>query len=148
MASKSRFWIIIGTTVGLIVVLVWMSVNWMRQTFTGMVDRGRVVIQEGRVAGKLLTANGCVDTVFARHAGARGSSISRSMNEQFFFEGCLSTSQPSTACDTIPSGDSFKDAIRFGAWSAEQCKVHKLYDRDCPRLFQPLLHYCGRVRRT
>ena len=148
MASKTRFWLILGTTVGLLVVMIWMGVNWMRSEFTGVVDRSRVVIDEGRALGKYVTANGCVDSVFARHAGVRGTSIVRSMTEQFFLEGCLATSQPAAVCDTIPAGQSLKEMFRFGAWSAEQCKVHKMYDRDCPRLLQPLLRYCDGGRRT
>ena len=141
MASRTRFWIILGSTVGLLVLLVWLGMGWASRAFTGMVDQSRVVIADGRALGKYVTANGCVDTVFARHA-AHGASMMQSMIEQFFLEGCLSTAQPAAVCDTIPAGKSMKDIFRFGAWSAEQCKRHKLYDRDCPRLLQPVLRYC------
>ena len=75
MTSKTRFWLILGTTVGLLVLMIWMGVNWMRSEFTGVVDRSRVVIDEGRALGKYVTANGCVDTVFARHAAAHGADV-------------------------------------------------------------------------
>ena len=148
MASKTRFWVMLGSTVGLLVVLIWMGTRWASRAFTGVVDQSRVVIAEGRELGKYVNANGCVDTVFARHAAAHSVSIVQAMSEQFFLDGCLSTAQPSTACDTIPAGQSMKDMFRFGAWSAEQCKRHKLYDRDCPRLLQPVLRYCGGGKRA
>ncbi|PYP09370.1 MAG: hypothetical protein DMD59_09045 [Gemmatimonadetes bacterium] len=142
--SKSRVWLIVGMIVTLAAAGSWAGYRWLQGAVAGLMVEGRKRYEEGTRLGSSLTATGCLDTAFARHARAPTASMSGQINEGVFLEACLRVSTPSGVCDSIPPTDNLKEIMRFSVWSVQQCRARGLEDRSCPRLLQAVANDCRR----
>lgn len=144
MLGSQRFWIVLTIAVVLAGAAVWVSYRWAKQSFSGVLEETRASFEEGRAVGEAVNTAGCLDTMFARHPAPGAQSIRHEIGEGVFLEGCLRATKGGYAelCDTIPANQGVKGVLRFSAWSAQQCHLHKLDDRSCPRVLQAVYRYC------
>jgi hypothetical protein len=142
--SNRNVWLIVGVTLGLVALGSWIGFRWLQRAFTGVMAEGRQSYDEGTRLGRSLTATACLDTAFARHARAPSGSMGQQITEGVFLEGCLGTGTPDGLCDSIPPTGNLSQMMRFSVWSVEQCRVHGLTDRNCPRLLQAVSNHCRR----
>lgn len=144
MLGSRRFWIVLTVAVVLAGGAVWVSYRWARQSFAGIVAETRESFNEGRALGRTVSTAACLDTAFTRHPAPSQQSMRHEISEGIFLEGCLrgTTAGHTELCDTIPAAEGVKGVLRFSAWSAEQCHLHNLDDRSCPRVLQAVYRYC------
>jgi hypothetical protein len=141
---KNKLWLV-GVMVVLIGVGTWLGYRWLRGAWGGFVVDSRETYEQGANLGRTLTATGCLDTAFVRHARLSRTSLSHQITENLFVESCLRWSAPTAMCDSVPKVEGLRDMLRFTAWSTQQCQQRGLRDRNCPRLLQPLIGYCERL---
>ena len=142
--SNRTLFIVLGVVGGLLVLLVLLGYVWWQRTGSAVVRAATASYQQGRELGHSLTAEACVDSVMAHHAAvASGQSFTDMVGERVFFDGCLTTSQPSAGlCDTIPARGDVMQGVR---WATEQCRLRRLGDSQCPQLLlTPLQQHCAR----